>query len=177
MNATGVNSLWQQSVECRNMADANIEVLRKETYLKMLENAPGTRLFNSVIVRFKDSGKILDVLGDGENSCAAFVSSVMMLAGLLEKQSATVESVRKKLLEKKWNKVSAEQIFPGDVVFWEGIRFETGDIHEHVGFALSATEAVSTDYKQKQVVTHNIDFNGERKIELILRAPESAFSS
>ena len=38
------------------MPDSNLIKLRKKTYLKMIENSVGARLFNSLFVKFKDTG-------------------------------------------------------------------------------------------------------------------------
>lgn len=156
------------------MTDQSIEVLKKETYIKLLENSPGTRMFNSAFVRFVDTGEKKDILNDGEYSCAFFVTGILSMFGILDEPSATVATTKKKLLEKAWTVVGGESV-AGDVLFWEESMFEDGSLNMHVGFALSATEAVSTSYKEKMVVRHDITFNGTRKIDLVLRAPESAF--
>lgn len=156
------------------MADQNIEVLKKETYIKLLENSPGTRMFNSAFVRFVDTGEKKDILNDGEFSCAFFVTSVLTQFGILEEPSATVATTKKKLLEKGWKTITDIPI-TGDVVFWEEKTFADRSKNTHVGFAVSSTEAVSTSYKEKMVVRHDITFGDTRKVDLILRAPESAF--
>ena len=38
------------------------EILRKETFLKMVENSVGCKLFNSLIM--KKDGEVVDILGD-----------------------------------------------------------------------------------------------------------------
>ena len=131
----------------------------------MIENSPGTRLFNSLIVKLKDTGEVKDVFGDGDNSCAAFVSSVLFLNRLLDEPHATVARLRQVLTRLGWQKVEGD-IIPGDVVFWEKIKVEDGSEHEHVGFALSADEAISTSYKERQVVKHAMIPNGRKVTEV-----------
>jgi DNA helicase TIP49 (TBP-interacting protein) len=149
------------------MADTNTEVLRKETYLKAIENSIGSRIFNSLFVKSKTDGKVWDVMNDGEYSCAFFVSSVLFLMQALGKSVATVDSLRKLIVgDSKWTEVDSDQVETGDVVFWDKVKYEDGSENAHVGFALSKEEAVSTDYKQKMVVRHKI---GTRPITGIYR--------
>jgi len=139
------------------MPDANIQILRKETYLKAIENSVGSRLFNSVFVKFKDSGKTADILNDGMYSCAFFVSSLLYLFQAIDKPHATVANVMKFLeTNEKWHKVDGGNNEAGDVIFWEKIVFDDGSENAHIGFAVSKDEAVSTDYKQKLIARHPI---------------------
>lgn len=144
------------------MPDPNIEILQKETYFKMMENSVGTKLFNSILVRFKDSGKIKDVSNDGMFSCAFFVSGVLYLTHYIDKTNSTVKSLRLALKEKGWKSVTNKPK-RGDVVFWELVTFKDGTQNEHVGLALSSTDAVSTSYKKKKVVRHHITFGTTKK--------------
>ena len=139
------------------MADENIQILTRETFLKCLENSPGSRLFNSLIVQFKDSGTKKDILGDGEYSCAFFVSNILYLFGSIPKPVATVDSLLKVLMkDTRWSLVNNDQIQPGDVVIWEKIKYDDGSENAHVGFALTSTIAVSTSSKEKMIVQHPI---------------------
>ncbi len=150
------------------MPDPNITTLRKETYLKAIENSVGTKLFNSLFVQFKDSGKINDAMNDGMYSCAFFVSSVLYILRAIDKPHATVKGLRESLEKNsEWQKVDAKDIRAGDVIFWEKIKFDDSSENAHTGFALSDHEAVSTDYKQKMVVRHQI--GTDRAIEAVYR--------
>lgn len=137
------------------MADLNMEILRKETYLKTIENSVGTRLFNSAFVRYKDTGEVKDIFNDGEYSCAYFVSSLLFLGEMLKKPSATVKSLREDIdADKNWQKVDLNSTQAGDIVFYEKTKFDDGTENAHVGFVLNSNEAVSTDYKSKVVARH-----------------------
>lgn len=158
------------------MPDENIEILKKETYLKMLENSVDTKLFNSVFVKYKDSGKTVDALNNGEFSCAFFASSLLSLNQMLSRPHTTVKTMRNKLeTDNKWQKVSSNNIEPGDVLFWDFITYPDGSKNEHVGFALSNNEAVSTDYINHNVSKHHITFGlteegqAKRKITSVYR--------
>lgn len=139
------------------MPDQNIEILRRETYIKAIENSIGTRLFNSLFVRYKDTGVIKDILNDGEYSCAFFVSGLLSLTQMISKTSSTVDTLKKDIeSDESWKKVEQEDIQPGDIVFYKKMKFEDGSENAHVGFVLNSNEAVSTDYKNKCVARHSI---------------------
>lgn len=151
-----------------------MEILKKESYVKMIENSIGNKLFNSIIVREKD-GTIKDLLNDGEYSCALFVSSILFLHSLTQKNRSTVNNLEKDLSENPLFKISNENnIEAGDVLFWESVTYEDGSQNRHVGFAISNAEAISTNYIEKCVVKHPITKEIEntgtiRKIEKIFR--------
>ena len=156
---------------------APLQKLSFRTYLAMLENSPGTRLFNSLYVRSADGGEVRDVFNNGEFSCAGFVTSVLTLSGLLESPSATVDTAERRLRELGWEEVAPNAAEKGDIVFWAPAQYPDGSGHRHMGFALSASEAVSTDSIEKQVMRHPISRSEEREgkrlllIERVLRAP------
>lgn len=160
-----------ESRTIQTMPDANIQILRKETYLKAIENSIGCRLFNSVFVCFKDTGKTADILNDGMYSCAFFVSSLLYLFQAIDKPHATVANVKKFLdADEHWKRVDNADIEAGDVIFWEKIRFDDGSENAHIGFAVSEDEAISTDYKQKVVARHPImREQTKRSVEAIYR--------
>ncbi len=151
------------------MTDTDIIILQKETYIKMIENSPGTKLFNSIMVQHKDTNIIDDICHDGEFSCAFFVSSVLCLTNYLGKPIATVTSLREHLEKSGWKLVSGDSM-KGDVVIWDRVIFDNST-NMHIGFALSATKAVSTSSINHQVEVHNItyglDAHGAPKRQII----------
>jgi hypothetical protein len=80
---------------------------------------------------------------------------------------ATVPSL-KELVETnpQWSKIDRAHIAEGDVVFWQKVTYEDGSENAHVGFAITATDAISTNYKTKMIARHPLD---ERNIESIYR--------
>ncbi|MDE2019229.1 MAG: hypothetical protein KGJ13_02675 [Patescibacteria group bacterium] len=150
------------------MPDSNIKPLYKETLLKAIENSIGSRIFNSLIVKFQDTGAVKDILNDGEFSCAFFVSSLLYLFGTVPRTCTTVKSLREMASDKKWRRISPEEAEAGDVVFWEKIEFEDGTENPHVGFALGNDEAVSTNYIKKIIDKHPLS-REDRKVEAIYR--------
>ncbi|MDD5692881.1 MAG: hypothetical protein PHU86_00135 [Patescibacteria group bacterium] len=158
------------------MPDENLLKLHQKTYLRILENSVGCRLFNSNIVRNKNTNEEYDVLDDGTFSCAFFVSGILTLFGQIDRMHSTVETVSKKLTEDpNWEEVSLNDIKPGDVLVWEKVTFKDGTSSDHNGFALNKNEAVSTSYIEKSVTRHHITFGVDknnqpnRKITKIFR--------
>lgn len=145
------------SFESINKSRTGFEILRKETYLKMIENAVGARMFCSIFVRKNDTGGTEDICQNGERSCAFFVSSLLTTCGLMnERIRTTVKGLRENLTYASgWERVAGD-VLPGDVLFWESMIFDDGSECEHVGFALNRHEAVSTSSKERMVVKHGI---------------------
>ena len=152
------------------MPDSNLKKKLFQTYLKMIENSPGTKLFNSAFVEDVRTGEVRDVLNDGELSCAFFVSGVLSLLGLMDRPHSTVKTVIDTLRgSKNWKEFDKKSLKNGDIIVWEVVTFEDGTQNEHIGFCLDTNKAVSTSYIEKSVVLHSIDFDGKRKIEKIFR--------
>ncbi len=152
------------------MSDQNLIKDLKKTYLSMIRNSLDSRMFNSVWVKRKDTGESIDVLKDGDLSCAFFVSSILTLFNMLDKPCTTIKKVFEKISkDKRWSKKS--YIEPGDIILWEKVKFKDGteNKHKHIGFALNKKTAVSTNYLEKKIAKHSIDFDGKRKIEGIWR--------
>ncbi len=141
------------------MPNPDVDVLKKETYIKMIENSVGSNMFNSVYVKNKDSSEVTDVLENGKYSCAYYVSSLLFLLGLIDCPHALVSTV-KTVISTSGDWEVADKAEAGDVVFWNKVTFEDGTENAHVGFALNNQEAVSTSSNQKTVVKHSISLQG-----------------
>jgi hypothetical protein len=153
------------------------EILRKETFLKMVENSVGCKLFNSLIM--KKDGKAVDILDDGDVSCATFTSSILFLNRFLPEQKSTVPGLEKVLSESdRFTEISMADFSPekGDIVFWESIMGDDGAAHRHVGFVLNETEAVSTTGILHAAIRHPLykkpGTDIDRKIERVFRVKE-----
>ena len=102
------------------------------------------------------------------------MSGVLCLTRYLEKPSATVPSVRENLEKAGWEVANGEPR-AGDVLVWESMTFEDGTVNSHIGFAVSAEEAVSTSWANRNVEKHHVTFgvdeagNPKRKIVAVLR--------
>lgn len=130
-----------------------------KTYLSMIENAPGTNMFRHFYLRRPD-GSEFDAIGDGENACAFFVSSVLTIVGRIQGVHGTVDSTIRDLQESGWVQASVPQ--PGDVISWEPHQSPDG-LHGHIGFYLGDNEAVSTSTSQKAVARHDLHYGPQQR--------------
>lgn len=141
------------------MPDSNLIKLKYKTYIKMIENSPGTRIFNSTFVRNKETGEEFDVLEDGVYSGAFFVSSVLTLLEMIDKPHSTVATVTEKFKEAEdWQEISLDDLKAGDVLTWEEMEFEDGTRSDQIGFYLDKNSAVSTSKTERKVIKHHPTF-------------------
>lgn len=140
-----------------------------KSYLKIIRNSVGSNLFRNLYVHTDDKGDF-DALDDGNNSCAFFVSAILVLFKKVHDIHGTIESTVKDLQESGWVEVKKPQ--PGDVIVWEKRQFKDG-IYEHVGFSIGNGRAISTSLVQKTPVEHDQNFESEkRRIIQIFRYPK-----
>lgn len=149
-------------------------VLPKETFIKAIENSIDSKLFNSIIIKKKD-GKMVDLLNDGEYSCASYVSGILTIFNILPKTRSTVKSLTEDLeCNKNFMEVPVKNITTGDIIIWSKTKFKNASDNEHVGFAISKEKAISTNYKEKKIIEHHITFgisgsDPNRKINRVFR--------
>jgi hypothetical protein len=148
------------------MSDNVSKRLNFETYLQLLKNSIGTGMFRSYYVQDDTRGRF-DALDDGSNSCAFYVSGVLVLFGKLAKVHGTIASTIKDLETSGWG--LADQPMAGDVLVWEAMDFPDGR-REHIGFCVADNRALSTSSEKKVVTEHDIHFGEDnRRIEKIYR--------
>jgi hypothetical protein len=150
----------------------NLEVFPKKTYLELLWNAEGCRLFRSSY--FIQEGKLVDLCRKGKYACAHAVSRILLLmdCNLIHTPHLTVEGLEFDLCLAGWEAYSAEnppdpdQLLPGAILIWEP-RTTRGDKtpHRHCGFYLGGALCLSNDPQTKKLSFHNITFKGTRKLE------------
>jgi hypothetical protein len=137
-----------------------------KSYLQLIRNSIGSNLFRNFYVHTDEQGDF-DALDDGNNSCAFFVSSILVLCKKLGGIHGTVENTVKDLQESGW--LTVVEPHPGDVLVWEARKFDDG-LRSHIGFSLGNGRAVSTSRRQKAPLEHDEYFGEEnRKIVQILR--------
>lgn len=138
-----------------------------DTYLAVIKNSIGSKLFRNFYA--KVNGKKTDIMRNGELSRAFYVSSVLTLFKFIKNIHGTVDSIVKNLEESGWRKIDKPKI--GSILVWERIDFGNSDIHKHIGFFIGGNEAVSNSYRLGRPVSHSWNFNGKRKVDMILWNP------
>lgn len=147
-----------------------IELLKYESYLKMIKNAVGTKMFKNLYL--KKDGKEIDATKNGNLSCAFFVSNVLLIWGLIKKGHANVPSTIEDMLDNGWEKISKDKIKSGDVIVWEKQITPNGRPHLHNGFYVGNKKAISNNYKKKTPIIHSWNYNGKRKIIAVYHYPK-----
>jgi hypothetical protein len=148
------------------MAEEKPRRLQFKTYLQMIRNSAGTEMFRNWYVETREQGEF-DAMSDGEDSCAFYVSAILKIFSKVNAVHGTVASTVKDLEESGWAEVEKPE--PGDVLVWEAKQF--GDKKQrHIGFYMGSGKALSTSWKEKKVVEHDLNFAEQnRKIEQIFR--------
>ncbi len=142
------------------------ERLYFKTYIAMLHNSVGSKMFNNFYVRTSADGEF-DAMEGGSNACAFYVSSILTIFSKISGVHGTVNSLINDLQASGWQIESKPRA--GDVLVWEAADFCDGR-YQHTGFYLGDERAVSTSYRNREVADHDWHFGDEnRQIEQIFR--------
>ncbi len=150
------------------MSKAKIEPILKDSYLAFIKNSSGAKSWRNFYAQV--DGKKKDVLKNGDLSCAFFVSSVLVIFGLINKKHLTVKSTIEDMEASGWQGIKKPK--PGAVLLWEKQKLGKGEEYFHLGFAISAKQAISNRWEHKCSVVHHITYGTKnnkpvRKIEKI----------
>ena len=140
-----------------------ITLLLCDTYLAMVKNSVGTKMFRNFYAHA--DGKRMDVMRNGDLSCAFFVSSVLSTLALGKATHGTVDSTVKDMKQSGWN--PSKKLVSGSILVWEEKKR-----HAHIGFYIGNEKAISNSSKKGSPAIHHFTYgvkNGEpaRKIEAI----------
>lgn len=133
--------------------------LLKQTYLSMIRQSVGTRMFQHLYVSI--DGVIKDATNSGILSCAFFASSILVLNGLMKSVHGTVEATVRDMEESGWVKITEPRI--GAVVVWEKSLEGDGE-HMRIGFVTGMHEAISNSSEEGVPIKHDLTFAGTRKV-------------
>lgn len=158
----------------KKKSNSNIIPLLFETYLTLVKNSVGAKTFRNSYA--KVDGKKKDILENGGLSCAFFVSSILVICGLVKEIHATVGGTAKDLEKFGWVKMPFDSAQGkkkpeiGSVIVWEAVDFGRGDPrfakssrgkHKHIGFYIGKNKAISNHHKKGFPVGHHWTF-GEK---------------
>ena len=153
---------------------AKTQALNYRTYLAIIKNSVGSRMFRNSYMRI--GGKTIDILENGNLSCAFYVSSLLLLLKqlkLIKSPHGTVKGIIADMKATGWKET--KRLKPGAIILWEEKKF--GDQyarrgHKHLGFYIGKNKAISNSSKLGMPVEHNLTFGRSgtkkyRKIEKI----------
>ena len=120
-------------------------------------------------------GKEVDILENGGNSCASFVSWILLTLELIKLPHATVYATEKDLLDSGWFEI--KELRAGAVLIWEkreGAMLEDQKIpKEHIGFYVGNDEAISNSSKATGFPwKHSVTYDSTRNVAKILWHPD-----
>ena len=130
-----------------------------DTYIAVIKNSVGSKIFRNSYA--KVNGKKIDILKNGELSCAFFVSSVLALFPLFElikcPPHSTVDGTLKDLQQSGWQKIKKPKI--GSIIVWG----KNHNSHKHIGFYIGNNKAISTNsFRKGQPVIHHWTYGIKR---------------
>jgi hypothetical protein len=132
-----------------------MRLLLKKSFLAMLNGSVGSSAYRHFYGKDGTDSTETDLLQDGRLSCAHFVSSLLLRFQLIATPHLTVSGTIRDLKTSGWKKT--EQPRAGDVVVWAPIE-EFGGMHEHIGFWINETRAISNSSSQGTPVEHHLTF-------------------
>ncbi len=99
----------------------------------------------------------VDVLKNGDLSCAFYVSSLLHIFGLIDRAHFTVDGTEFAMKNAGW--VEIKKLKPGCVIFWEPI-IQDGNHHRHIGFYIGENQAISNRSSLQAVGEHALHYSG-----------------
>ncbi len=140
-----------------------------ETYLAVIKNSAGSHSFRNFYATVRN--RKVDLLRNGELSCAFTVTMILSGLGLLNGAEITVNRAVKAMKEAGWKTIKNPR--PGSVLVWEPVDSGKRDIHRHIGFYLGKEKAMSNSTKRGYPAIHHWTFGTKnkqpkRRVELIL---------
>jgi len=144
-----------------------LKILKTKSLLAILGNSikgGDNYLFRNLYAI--NDGQKADILENGKNSCAAFVSWILLALELVKTAHAAVEGTIKDLMSSGWHEISEPK--PGAILVWKKMMADDGVEHGHLGFYIGNDEAISNDSRGRGFPwKHHFTYNDTRKIEKI----------
>jgi len=145
------------------MCMKQIKPLLYKNYLALIKNSLKAKVWRNFYVIINK--KVQDILHNGDLSCAFFVSSLLVLFGLIQRIHTTVNGTLKDMEHCGWQRIKKPKI--GSILLWEA-----KSSHKHLGFFMGKKKAISNSSKNRVPIKHHWTFgekNGQpkRKIEAI----------
>jgi hypothetical protein len=127
-----------------------------DSYMAVIENSPGSHLFRNAY--FHVDGERVDVLNNGDLSCAVFVTAILKLFDLSPEINTTVHGAIEAMLSSGWNEINEAR--RGCVFVWESHPGDDGHQHKHIGFCTGPNTAISNNWQNRCPIVHGHDYRG-----------------
>ena len=129
------------------------KLLNYRNYLATINALPGSQLFRHLYTT-TENGEEIDLMDDGDLSCALVVSSVLLWFGWIDNRHTTVESTIVAMRKFGWTETNEPK--SGDVIVWP--RDNNGG--EHIGFYFDDQHAISNVSKNHAPGEHGLVLRG-----------------
>lgn len=159
--------------ELEKVQPRKFKYLLEESYIAMIKNSIGTKMFRNYFVK-NEQGKKQDILNNGDLSCPIFVGHVLKNFNLIDTLHFTVTRTVEDIERNSWKKVNFDKLQPGDVLVWSASKGRTG-FHTHIGFYIGNKKAVSNSSKRRAIGKHHFTYSGQRVITGAYRPDWSKF--
>ncbi len=139
------------------------------SYFKTIENSVGSNIFRNLYYRI--GRKVIDVLDDGDLSCATYVTTILYIFDLIKERHTTVIETIKDISKSGWYEIKKPR--KGALILWGYKKKDDGTQgkHRHVGFYINRKTAISNDSSTRVVAQHHPTFgkfpNGEVRREIL----------
>lgn len=140
-----------------------VKVALYDSYIKAIRNSIGSKLFRNLYAYV--DGEKRDIARNGTLACDIYVSSTLLMFGLIDKLYATVDSCVSRLPKCGWYRIKKPR--PGAILVWEAVKFPDRQKHKHIGFYIGKNKAVSNNYKKRVPAAHHWNFGGNRRVTQI----------
>ena len=147
--------------------------MKKKNFLLSVKNSIGSQLFRSYLDKEGN-----DVLKDGDLSCAYYISSILLLHGLIDRPHFTVDGTLYAMENAGWHKITNPK--PGCIIVWGSVN-QDGSNHKHLGIYLGEGQAISNRSSLGMPGEHSLHHSGldkdghKKKVPILAMYWHSAF--
>jgi hypothetical protein len=133
-----------------------IKKMKLKNLLICINNSVGTQMFKNYFVE-KNEEEPKDVMQNGDLSCAYYVSTILLMFGLIDRCHWRVDGTIKAMENHGW--IQIKKIRPGCVIIWDPIK-QNGEAHFHIGFYIGEEIAVSNRSSMSMPGAHPLHYSG-----------------
>lgn len=143
-----------KTVAKKKVAKPKLKIFR--SYITTIENSVGSNLFRNLY--FRIGGKALDVLEDGDLSCANYVTAILYLFDLIKRRHTTVTGTIEDIVKSGWYEIKKPR--KGALILWGYKKKDDGTQgkHRHVGFYINKEAAISNSSSARVIARHHPTF-------------------
>ncbi len=144
-----------------------LEIFR--SYIRTIENSVDSNLFRNLY--FRIGHKVVDVLDDGDLSCANYVTATLYLFDLIRERHTTVTGTIDDIKKSGWYEIKKPR--KGALILWGYKKKDDGTLgkYRHIGFFINNKTAISNSSSARVIARHHPTFgkfsNGEARRDVL----------